>query len=106
MWRDWRALPQPAPDHLPIHASWLNQIEIVFSIVQRKVLTPNDFTDLVAVERALHAFAADYQHIAEPFEWRITRADLQRLLARLEQRPTMEAARDRAIRARTYDPDH
>lgn len=30
--------------HLPIHASWLNQIELYFSIVQRKALTPNDFS--------------------------------------------------------------
>ena len=39
--------------HLPVHASWLNQIEIYFSIVQRKVLTPNDFLDLVEVQRRL-----------------------------------------------------
>ena len=32
--------------HTPIHASWLNQAEIYFSIVQRKVLTPNDFPDI------------------------------------------------------------
>ena len=31
--------------HTPVHASWLNQVEIVFSIVQRKVLSPNDFDD-------------------------------------------------------------
>lgn len=31
--------------HTPVHASWLNQIEILFSIVQRKVLSPNDFDD-------------------------------------------------------------
>ena len=28
--------------HTPVHASWLNQVEIYFSIVQRKILTPND----------------------------------------------------------------
>ncbi len=39
--------------HLPIHASWLNQVEIYFSIVQRKVLTRNDFADLAAVARRL-----------------------------------------------------
>jgi hypothetical protein len=32
-----------------VHASWLNQIEIYFSIVQRKVLSPNDFTDIDAI---------------------------------------------------------
>jgi hypothetical protein len=70
--------------HLPIHASWLNQIEIYFSVVQRKVLTPNDFADLVAVERRLLAFQDRYEQIAKPFEWRFTRADLHLLLARLE----------------------
>ena len=55
--------------HLPIHASWLNQIEIYFSIVQRKVLTPNDFADLDAVEARLLAFGERYQQLATPFEW-------------------------------------
>jgi transposase len=35
--------------HTPIHASWLNQVEIYFSIIQRKVLAPNDFPSLDAV---------------------------------------------------------
>ena len=69
--------------HLPIHASWLNQIEIYFSIVQRKVLTPNDFADLDAVEARLLAFQARYELLAQPFEWKFTRADLRRLMARL-----------------------
>jgi DDE superfamily endonuclease len=47
--------------HLPIHASWLNQVEIYFSIVQRKVLTPNDFTDLAEVEHRLLGFQRRYQ---------------------------------------------
>ena len=50
--------------HLPIHASWLNQIEIYFSIVQRKVLQPNDFTDLAAVEERLLAFGRRYEQVA------------------------------------------
>jgi hypothetical protein len=37
--------------HTSIHASWLNQVEIYFSIVQRKVLTPNDFYSLAAIEQ-------------------------------------------------------
>ena len=69
--------------HLPIHASWLNQIEIYFSIVQRKLLQPNDFTDLASLERAILDFEHHYAQIAEPFEWRFTRADLNRLLARI-----------------------
>lgn len=67
--------------HLPTHASWLNQIELYFSIVQRKVLTPNDFPDLAAVEQRLLAFEARYNDTAVPFNWRFTRRDLdQRLL--------------------------
>jgi DDE superfamily endonuclease len=70
--------------HLPIHASWLNQIELYFSIVQRKALTPNDFDSLEALtERLLH-FAEHYRQIAQPFQWTFTRTDLNRLLARIE----------------------
>jgi hypothetical protein len=68
--------------HTPIHASWLNQAEIYFSVVQRKVLTPNDFADLDTLEQRLLAFGRRYEQIAEPFEWKFTRQDLDRLLAR------------------------
>ena len=69
--------------HLPVHASWLNLIEIYFAVVQRKVLTPNDFVDLAAVQQRLLAFQARYEQTAQPFKWKFTRTDLQRLLARL-----------------------
>ena len=75
--------------HLPIHASWLNQIEIYVSILQRKVLQPNDFPDLASLERAILDFEHYYAEIAQPFEWRFTRADLNRLLARIEIEHTM-----------------
>jgi hypothetical protein len=82
-----RRLPARHPNlilvHLPTHASWLNQIELYFSIVQRKVLTPNDFPDLAAVERRLLAFEARYNDTAVPFDWRFTRRDLARRLAQL-----------------------
>ena len=77
--------------HLPVHASWLNQIEIYFSVVQRKVLTPNDFLDLAEVKQRLLGFQRRYQQAAVPFDWRFTRADLEQLLRRLddhEQFPT------------------
>jgi DDE superfamily endonuclease len=77
--------------HTPAHASWLNQAEIYFSIVQRKVLTPNDFADLDTLERELLAFGRRYEQIAEPFEWKFTRADLDRLAQRL-QPPAAHAA--------------
>lgn len=69
--------------HGPVHASWLNQIEIYFSIVQRKVLTPNDFACLRALAERLHQFERHYEKIAEPFEWKFTRADLAQLMERL-----------------------
>lgn len=69
--------------HGPVHASWLNQIEIYFSILQRKALTPNDFPSLEALSQRLLAFARHYQTIAKPFEWRFTRTDLADLLNRL-----------------------
>jgi hypothetical protein len=69
--------------HLPVHASWLNQVEIYLSICQRKVLTPNDFADLDEVEYRLLAFQRRYEQTAVPFAWRFTRADLDRLLDRL-----------------------
>jgi len=50
------AFPNLVPVHGPVHASWLNQIEIYFSIVQRKALTPNDFSSLEEVEERLLAF--------------------------------------------------
>jgi transposase len=84
--------PQLIPVHTPRHASWLNQIEIYFSIVQRKVLTPNDFASLAALEHYLLAFQARYQATATPFRWTFTRADLQRLLARLADTDTERPA--------------
>lgn len=72
------------PVHLPIHASWLNQIEIYFSVVTRKVLTPNDFSSLTEVEDRIFSFQDRYQEIAKPFEWKFTRADLEQLCAKLK----------------------
>jgi DDE superfamily endonuclease len=70
--------------HLPIHASWLNQIELFFSIVQRKALTPNDLGSLEELAERLIAFGERYRAIAEPFEWTFTRSDLERVLDRVE----------------------
>ena len=69
--------------HAPIHASWLNQIEIYFSIVQRKVLTPNDFPDLNAVAERLLDFQYYWETTARPFEWKFTRQNLADLLVKL-----------------------
>ncbi len=79
--------------HLPTHASWLNQIEIYFSVVQRKVLTPNDFADLDILAERLIAFQERYERVAEPFAWKFTRCDLDRLLDRLtEQRSSLSSS--------------
>jgi hypothetical protein len=76
-WRNLRLI------HLPIHASWLNQIELYFSIVQRKALTPNDFENLDALSDRLLAFEEHYRQIAQPFDWTFTRQDLARVLERI-----------------------
>jgi transposase len=77
------AWPTAELGHLPVHASWLNQVEIFFSIVQRKVVKPQDFDDLDLLAERLLAFQTRYNANAEPFDWRFTRKSLDRLLARL-----------------------
>jgi hypothetical protein len=74
------------------HASWLNQIEIYFSVVQRKVLTPNDFASLGAVRERLVRFQEHYVQTAKPFQWAFTRHDHTALLAKLGRRPARAAA--------------
>lgn len=69
--------------HLPVHASWLNQIEIYFSILQRKVLTPNDFASLKVLTETIINFQKRYIKVAKPFEWKYTKADLSTMLAKL-----------------------
>ena len=78
--------------HTPIHASWLNQIEIYFSVVQRKVLTPNDFSSLGDVEDRLLKFQQRYEQIARPFDWRFTRKDLEALMAKLKIHSALSVA--------------
>jgi transposase len=77
------AWPNATMVHLPIHASWLNQVEIYFSVVQRKLLSPDDFDDLASLTARLLAFQTRYNATAEPFDWRFDRAALDRLLSRL-----------------------
>ena len=82
-----------------MHASWLNQVEVYFSIIQRKLLTPGDFTDLDLVERRLTDFETRYNHAAKPFKWKFTTTDLNNLLDRLDTHQDAEppgAAQPRA----------
>ncbi len=70
--------------HLPRHASWLDQAEIYFSVVQRKALSPSDFTSLDQIRDRLAAFETRYNAIARPFNWKFTRTDLHDLLHRID----------------------
>jgi hypothetical protein len=80
--------PQLQLVHAPTHASWLNQVEIYFSIVQRKVLTPNDFLDPDSLAERLLDFQYYWESTAKPFEWKFTRQDLKDLLSKLDQSDT------------------
>lgn len=79
-----KAWPTAKLVHLPVHASWLNQIEIVFSIIQRKVIKPADFADLAALGDRLERFTDRYNQTARPFDWRFTTADLAARLERVD----------------------
>jgi hypothetical protein len=87
-----KAWPTAKLVHLPIHASWLNQIEIYFSIIQRKALAPNDFHDLDAVADRIIAFQDYWQATGTPFDWKFTRTDLNHLLARITTHEPLAAA--------------
>ncbi|MFF2813452.1 hypothetical protein ACFVT2_41075 [Streptomyces sp. NPDC058000] len=62
----------------------MNQLEIYFSVVQRKVVSPNDFTDLTEVRDRLRAFEDRYNAAAQPFQWKFTTSELDDLLDRLD----------------------
>ncbi len=76
--------PTIIPVHLPVHASWLNQVEIYFSIIQRKVLNPNDFNSVSDLEKRLQDFQSYYEKIAKPFQWKFTRKNLDDMLKKLQ----------------------
>jgi len=80
------AWPNARLVHLAVHASWLNQIEIIFSIIQRKVIKPADFADLDALADRLRRFEHRYNQTAAPFDWRFTTSDLGAMLERLDTR--------------------
>ena len=83
--RRWLAArPRYHVHYTPTYASWLNQVEIYFSVVQRKALTPNDFQSRAELEDRLLGFQEHYEQVAKPFEWKFTRRDLRRLLSKLD----------------------
>src|SRR5580693_10314935 len=83
--------------HTPVHASWLNQVEIVFSVIQKKVLTPGDFPGLGTLGYALHAFVNRYNRTARPFNWKLSADDLTALLRRISQREQAAASQQATL---------
>jgi len=90
-----KAHPNAIMIHTPVHASWLNQIEIFFSIVPKKVISPNDFASLSDLSGTLLAFAGHYNRTARPFSWKYTSSDLTRLLDNIN-RPQQPASSPQA----------
>jgi len=88
--------PNAIQIHTPVHASWLNQVEIIFSILQRKALTPNDFNDLIALQMAIYEFEDLYNEIAKPFKWKYTKDDLKKTLEKIEAKAAEATALPRA----------
>lgn len=86
------AHPNAIMIHTPVHASWLNQIEIFFSVIQKKVVSPNDFASLDQLSTTLLAFVDRYNQTAKPFNWKYTAADLADLLARISERQQADLA--------------
>jgi len=81
-----KAWPNAYLVHTPVHASWLDQCEIYFSVVQRKVVAPNDFFDTDQIRTRLAMFESRYNAVATPFNWKFTRHDLEDLLIRIDAR--------------------
>ena len=106
------AHPNAIMIHTPVHASWLNQIEIFFSVIQKKVVTPNDFASLEELSRTLLAFVDRYNQTARPFNWKFTASDLPDLMDRIsrhEQQATLRTNRYRKPHdnpRRTYGTTH
>jgi hypothetical protein len=86
------AYPNIIVVHGPVHASWLNQVEIYFSIVQRKALTPNDFSSMKQLQERLYNFERYYESIGKPFEWKFTRDDLVKFISKMKDPLFQKAA--------------
>jgi transposase len=91
------AHPNAIMIHTPVHASWVNQVEIVFSVIQKKVLTPNDFPGLGTLSHALLAFVHRYNLTARPFNWKFTADDLTALLRHISQREQAAAGQQATL---------
>ncbi len=87
-----KAWPRAELIHLPIHASWLNQVEIYFSILQRKAIKPGNFRDLDHLAERVLSFEKRYNLTATPFAWNYSRDDLNTLIRRITDDDTARAA--------------
>jgi transposase len=87
------AHPNAVMVHTPVHASWLNQIEVFFSVVQKKVVSPNDFPSLEQLSETLLAFIDRYNKTARPFSWKYTAGDLKDLLHRISEHEKQDTKR-------------
>jgi transposase len=92
-----KAHPNAIMIHTPLHASWLNQIEIFFSVIQKKVVTPNDFASLGELSATLLGFVDRYNQTARPFSWKFTAADLHDLMDRISRHEQQEAPQDEPL---------
>src|SRR5436305_2056629 len=87
----WLALhPRFVCHFLPVHCSWMNQIEQWFSIVQRKRLQFSDFSDLHHLAERLMAFVAEWNAHSHPFNWSTKSAT--RVMAKCEAPPPLAIA--------------
>ncbi len=71
------------PDRL---CRYRHKVEIFFSVIQKKVVSPNDFASLEHLSETLLAFIDRYNQTARPFNWKYTAADLTELLHRISER--------------------
>src|ERR1035441_3591529 len=88
-----KAHPNAIMIHTPVHASWLNQVEIFFSVIQKKVVSPNDFPSLEKLSGTLLAFVDRYNQTARPFSWKYTADDLKDLLRRISEHEKQDTRR-------------
>jgi len=91
------ACPNAIMIHTPRHASWLNQIEIFFSVIQKKVVTPNDFDSLEQLSATLLGFVDRYNQTARPFSWKFTASDLHDLMDRISRHDQQDNAHNEPL---------
>ena len=92
-----RAHPNAVMIHTPVHASWLNQVEIFFSVIQKKAVSPNDFSSLEKLSETLLAFIERYNRTAKPFNWKYTADDLRDLLHRIGEHENQDDTRQSGL---------